>query len=104
MERANGGALPDQYRHFLDLQTKKATNGETNGVSGLTKLSQESVDPGWLRRGALTCALVRIIHRFSSRSDESDDLTRRATEAPANVLSEYVEEAGGTRLRVAATQ
>ncbi len=30
--------------------------------------------------------------------------TRRATEGPANVLSEYVEEAGGTRLRVAATQ
>ncbi len=57
MERANGGALPDQYRHFLDLQTKKATNGETNRVSGLTKLSQKSVDPGWLRRGALTCAL-----------------------------------------------
>jgi len=26
------------------------------------------------------------MHRFSSRSDESDDLTRRATEAPANVL------------------
>ncbi len=33
------------------------------------------------------------MHRFSSRSDESADLTRRATEAPANVLSEYVEEA-----------
>ncbi len=26
------------------------------------------------------------MHRFLSRSDESDDLTRRATEAPANVL------------------
>jgi hypothetical protein len=24
------------------------------------------------------------MHRFSSRNDESDDLTRRATEAPAN--------------------
>ena len=59
MERANGGALPDQYRHFLDLQTKKGEKGSesTNGVSRLTKLSQESVDPGWLRRGALTCAL-----------------------------------------------
>ena len=30
--------------------------------------------------------------------------TRCANEGPANVLSEYVEEAGGTRLRVAATQ
>ena len=29
--------------------------------------------------------------------------TRRGTEVPANVLSEYVEEVGGTRLRVAAT-
>jgi len=29
---------------------------------------------------------ARIMHRFLSRSDESDDLTRRATEAPANVL------------------
>ncbi len=26
------------------------------------------------------------MHRFLSRSDESDDLTRRAIEAPANVL------------------
>ena len=26
------------------------------------------------------------MHRFLSRSDESADLTRRATEAPANVL------------------
>ncbi len=26
------------------------------------------------------------MHRFLSRSDESDDVTRRATEAPANVL------------------
>ena len=26
------------------------------------------------------------MHRFSSRSDESADLARRATEAPANVL------------------
>jgi len=26
------------------------------------------------------------MHRFSSRSDESDDLARRTTEAPANVL------------------
>ncbi len=26
------------------------------------------------------------MHRFSSRSDETADLTRRATEAPANVL------------------
>ncbi len=26
------------------------------------------------------------MHRFLSRSDESDDLTRRATEVPANVL------------------
>ncbi len=26
------------------------------------------------------------MHRFSSRSDESADLTRRAIEAPANVL------------------
>ena len=30
--------------------------------------------------------LARIMHRFLSRSDESADLTRRATEAPANVL------------------
>ncbi len=36
---------------------------------------------------------ARIMHRFLSRSDENADLTRRATEAPANVLSEYVEEA-----------
>ena len=27
-----------------------------------------------------------MMHRFSSRSDESADLARRATEAPANVL------------------
>jgi hypothetical protein len=39
--------------------------------------------------------------RFLSRSDEGADLARRATEVPANVLCEYVEEAGGTRLRVA---
>jgi hypothetical protein len=31
-------------------------------------------------------ALARFMHRFLSRSDESADLTRRATEAPANVL------------------
>jgi len=30
--------------------------------------------------------LARIMHRFSLRSDESADLTRHATEAPANVL------------------
>ena len=30
--------------------------------------------------------LARIMHRFLSRSDESADLARRATEAPANVL------------------
>ena len=30
--------------------------------------------------------LARIMHRFSSRSGESGDLTRRATEAPASVL------------------
>ncbi len=30
--------------------------------------------------------LAGSMHRFSSRSDESADLTRRATEAPANVL------------------
>jgi len=30
--------------------------------------------------------------------------TRRVTEGPANVLSEYVEEAGGTRLRVGGTR
>ena len=30
--------------------------------------------------------LARIMHRFLSRSDESAGLTRRATEAPANVL------------------
>ncbi len=44
------------------------------------------------------------MHRFSSRSNESVDLSalRHARrEATANVLSEYVEEAGGTRLRVA---
>ena len=30
--------------------------------------------------------LARIMHRFLSRSDESDDLARRTIEAPANVL------------------
>ncbi len=30
--------------------------------------------------------LVRIMHRFSSRSAESTGLTRRAIEAPASVL------------------
>ncbi len=43
------------------------------------------------------------MHRFSSRSDESAGLSalRHARQRPpANVLSEYVEEAGGTRLRV----
>ena len=34
----------------------------------------------------LVGTLAQIMHRFFSRSDESADLTRRATEAPANVL------------------
>jgi hypothetical protein len=34
----------------------------------------------------LVGTLAQIMHRFFSRSDESVDLTRRATEAPANVL------------------
>ncbi len=33
-----------------------------------------------------TNELARIMHRFLSRSDESADLARHATEAPANVL------------------
>ncbi len=47
------------------------------------------------------------MHRFSLRSDENADLCalRHARrKAPANVLSEYVEEAGGTRLRVGGTR
>jgi hypothetical protein len=34
----------------------------------------------------LVGTLAQIMHRFFSRSDESADLTRRETEAPANVL------------------
>ena len=42
-----------------------------------------------------------MMHRFSSRSAESADLTRRVTEAPRKRTVGYAEEAGGTRLRVA---
>ncbi len=50
-------------------------------LSGATALVYEVV---WVRM--LILRLARIMHRFLSRSDESADLTRRATEAPANVL------------------
>ncbi len=43
-------------------------------------------DAFWPCQASLDETPARIMHRFSSRSDESDDLTRRATEAPANVL------------------
>jgi len=39
--------------------------------------------------------------RFLSRSDEGADLARRATEVPANVLCEYVEEADRAQHRQA---
>ncbi len=59
----------------------------------------------------LPISLARNMHRFSSRSDESADLSalRHARGHPFRVgprkrTVRYVEEAGGTRLRVGGTR
>ncbi len=57
-------------------------------------------------------SLARTMHRFSSRSDESADLGALrharghplAGRPPQTYSLQYVEEAGGTRLRVGGTR